>query len=125
MTSAIASATVREAAAAWSVSKSTAARRLRDGERPREAPVSDHDWRLMGQQKYLTGATLVRRRWRQSRPHWDHDHCEFCGAKFADDRLADALHEGWTTPDEYRWICDGCFHDFRERFGWNVHEDPN
>jgi hypothetical protein len=86
--------------------------------------MSDHDWRLMGQEKYLAGATLVRRQWRQLREDWDHDHCEFCGAKFGGDRLGDVLREGWTTPDERHWICDGCFRDFRERFGWNTQEDP-
>ena len=74
------------------------------------------DWRLQGQQAYLTGAVLVRRRWEQSRPHWDHEHCEFCGAKFGE--APDDIREGWTTEGEYRWICDGCFNDFRERFRW-------
>jgi hypothetical protein len=43
--------------------------------------MNDPDWRLQGQEKYLGGVTLVRRRWQQQRPDWDHDHCEFCGAK--------------------------------------------
>jgi hypothetical protein len=30
------------------------------------------------------------------------------------------LHVGYTTPDEYHWICDSCFNDFREEFGWRV-----
>jgi hypothetical protein len=29
-------------------------------------------------------------------------------------------HEGYTTDDQYRWICDTCFVDFRERFDWTV-----
>lgn len=81
---------------------------------------SPDDWRLQGQERYLTGVTLTRRQWRETRAGWDHDHCEFCSEKFADDRIPDALHEGWTTPDEYRWICDQCFADFRERFQWKV-----
>src|SRR3954470_16024193 len=75
--------------------------------------MSDPDWRLTGQHQYLSGVTLVRHQWRESRPGWDHDHCEFCLAKFGDERLPDVLREGWTTPDEYRWICDTCFSDFR------------
>jgi hypothetical protein len=51
---------------------------------------------------------------------WDHDHCEFCFAKFASIDGPDILHEGWTTVDEYRWICDTCFQDFRDRFGWQI-----
>ena len=85
--------------------------------------MPESEWRLQNQERYLTGVTLVRRTWTQTRDHWDHDHCEFCWAKFAGDNIPDALREGWTTADEYRWICDTCFNDFRERFGWTVIHD--
>ena len=32
----------------------------------------------------------------------------------------EAEHAGYTTEDHYRWICDRCFQDFRELFGWTV-----
>jgi hypothetical protein len=86
--------------------------------------MTENDWRLQGQERYLTGITLIRRTWHQSRPHWDHDHCEFCWAKFAASDGPDILREGWTTPDEYRWICDVCFADYRDRFAWRVVEAP-
>lgn len=82
--------------------------------------MTDTDWRLNGQENYLAGAVLFYRAWRQSRPNWDHDHCAFCGVKFAAFEGAGILHEGWTTDDEYHWICDTCFRDFRERFDWTV-----
>jgi hypothetical protein len=51
------------------------------------------------------------------RAGWDHDHCEFCSAKFS---MMDAdLHEGYVTEDGYRWICEPCFLDFAESFGWH------
>ena len=78
------------------------------------------DWRLQGQGSYLTGVVLARRPWRQTRPHWDHDHCEFCWATFGGAELGDVLREGWTTRDKYHWICDGCFGDFKDAFGWQV-----
>jgi len=84
--------------------------------------VSD-DWRVTNQEKYLTGVTLTRKAWRQTRQGCDHDHCEFCSAKFGGPDLQDALREGWTTDDEYRWICDPCFGDFRERFDWRTRTD--
>ena len=77
--------------------------------------MNDSDWRIQNQESYLTGATLFRRRWQQTRPHWEHDHCEFCGAKFSAE--AGDLSDGWSTEDESQWICDVCFADFRERFG--------
>ncbi len=85
-----------------------------------EISANPSDWRLQGQESYLKGVTLTRRQWRETRPGWDHDHCEFCEAKFADERIPDALHAGWTTLDEYRWICDDCYRDFHEQFGWQL-----
>jgi hypothetical protein len=82
---------------------------------------TEPDWRLTDQETYLSGVTLARREWTPNRPDWDHDHCSFCWAKFG--RGADAeLRQGWTTHDEYYWICDRCFDDFRGRFNWIVAE---
>ena len=50
----------------------------------------------------------------------DHDHCEFCWAKFMVEDYPDVLHEGYSTLDEYRWVCKGCFEDFKESFQWRV-----
>jgi hypothetical protein len=84
--------------------------------------VDPTDWRLQGQEKYLKGVEL---RWQVYRhypekPDWDHDHCEFCWAKFMVEDYPDVLHEGYSTPDEYRWVCKGCFEDFKEMFQWRV-----
>ena len=79
------------------------------------------DWRLTNQQDYLSGVTLHWREYRARRPDWDHSHCEFCWAKFAERALAtDVLHAGYTTDDEYRWICEKCFADFRDQFEWRL-----
>jgi hypothetical protein len=82
--------------------------------------AGDDDCRLSGQEKYLRGIRLSRRIWSETRPGWDHDHCEFCTAKFSDERIPDSLHEGWTNDAQICWICNQCFADFRERFGWIV-----
>ncbi len=82
------------------------------------------DWRLTGQEKYLSSVTLEWADWQPSRPEWDHDHCEFCFAKFAGPELPDTLHAGFTTSDRYRWVCQQCFADFHERFGWRVAGEP-
>ena len=68
------------------------------------------------------GVALTRRPWRPYRPGWDHDHCEFCGAKFGAFDGPDILQKGWATADGYRWICDQCFADFRARFDWQIAE---
>ena len=81
------------------------------------------DWRLQNQEKYLKGAVLFRRPYRRSSPSSDHDHCEFCWANFMEEDYPDVLHDGYCTEDRYRWICEGCFTDFRDRFGWRVSDD--
>jgi hypothetical protein len=85
----------------------------------------DDDWRLQGQERYLTGVTLVRRGYRKypENPEWDHDHCEFCSAKFMVGDQPDFLHEGYCTEDEYRWICETCVADFKDRFGWALRSE--
>jgi hypothetical protein len=86
--------------------------------------ADDNDWRLQGQERYLHGAVLLRRPYRRrpDDPVWDHYHCEFCWAKFMVEDFPDVLHAGYCTEDEYRWICDQCFTDFRDRFGWCIRE---
>ena len=78
------------------------------------------DWRLTNQLDYLKGKTLRWKRWIAPRPSWDHDHCDFCMQKFAEGDVPDAVQEGYTTEDDYHWICEGCFNDFRELFEWKL-----
>ena len=81
-----------------------------------------YDWRFSGQEKYLKGVKLVRRKYSQNpkNQHWDHDHCEFCGVEFCLKEHCDSLKEGYATLDDYRWICPMCFEDFKNLFGWEV-----
>ena len=86
----------------------------------------EQDWRLQGQAKYLQGLTLAHQRYRQNaaNPRWDHDHCEFCWAKFMVEGMGtpDTLHQGYASENDYWWICERCFADFKDRFGWQVVE---
>lgn len=98
------------------------------------------DWRLRGQEKHLQGATLVRKPYRAKDESWEHDHCEFCWAKFMDPTFSedhaefiaehhDVLTEGFAvsgrspnggTDDDYWWICPPCVADFSQRFAWTL-----
>lgn len=78
------------------------------------------DWRLQGQERFLHGVSLTQRTYSKYRADWDHDHCEFCGAKFSEN--SGDLSEGYSTTDGYHWICEPCFRDFKERFKWTVIE---
>ena len=81
------------------------------------------DWRLQGQEKFLMGATLSRKKYVKYRDNWEHDHCEFCWRKFSE-RQGDT-NEGYVTTDGYHWVCDDCFADFKESFNWKTSEDPD
>ena len=87
--------------------------------------VDQTDWRLQGQEEYLKGVTLQWRVYKECAPHWDHDHCEFCWAKFMDRDLADVLREGYVTVDGGRWICKKCYDDFKEMFDWKVQPEAD
>ena len=78
------------------------------------------DWRLTNQEKYLTGKRLAHRTWTRQRDDWDHDHCEFCAAKFMDTGAPDVLREGFATDDNKHWVCKACFEDFKTMFGWII-----
>lgn len=67
------------------------------------------------------GATLERKKY-SGTPDWDHDNCDFCSAKFSDS-IPGCLTEGWTTTDNYHWICDQCFADFKDYFKWKIGPD--
>jgi hypothetical protein len=81
------------------------------------------DWRLTGQEKYLTGVLLVRKRYRKRSESWEHDHCEFCMRTLSEN--PGDLNEGYATEDEYHWICGDCYEDFKEQFRWTIKEDDS
>lgn len=83
-----------------------------------------NDWRLKGQERYLMKATLFYKNYVERTTTTDHDHCEFCFAKFSDNS-PDTLHVGYTTTDDYRWICTPCFGDFKDMFQLRVGNQNN
>ena len=87
--------------------------------------ATNDDWRLLGQERYLSNATLFWRAWHRSRPNCDHDHCTFCWEKFMDrDDVPDVLRGGYTTDDEYHWVCANCARDFAPRFNFKLVGGP-
>jgi hypothetical protein len=91
----------------------------------------DDDWRLMGQERFLQDATFVHKAYRAWSPTWEHDHCSLSTRKLVEKPTgaADELTEAWAAvgrgpagQDDYHWVCDDCFKDFRERFAWKVAE---
>ncbi|WP_346860154.1 hypothetical protein [uncultured Draconibacterium sp.] len=77
----------------------------------------DKDLRLQGQEKYLSGEKLIFKNYADKNTKTDHDHCEFCSEKFSE-TLPDCLRSGYTTTDDYHWVCEKCYSDFKESFNW-------
>lgn len=48
--------------------------------------------------------------------HFWHKHCEFCWEK----ALTDKACEFYCTEDMKHWICAECFHNFQEKFSWQI-----
>ena len=82
--------------------------------------IEKDDWRLQGQEKYLTGVKLIRIPFTPLSKTWDHEHCEFCWAKFSNHE--DDLHNGYVAEDKHVWICPECYEDFKEMFRWELVE---
>ena len=79
------------------------------------------DWRWQGQETYMQGLALCWKPYHRYSESWDHDHCEFCWAKFSEvPSDADALTEGYASSDSHRWVCRQCFDDFRQKFEWTI-----
>jgi hypothetical protein len=82
--------------------------------------TDENDWRLTANHERLRGATLSRRRYEAPSASWEHDHCEFCWAKFMQ-RNGDGIQAaGYFHAGSKTWICDRCLDEFRDRFDWKT-----
>ena len=79
----------------------------------------EQDWRLQGQENYLRLKKLVFKNYSDRTHKSDHDHCEFCGDKFSE-LIPESLKSGYTTENDYHWICNKCFTDFKDKFEWTT-----
>jgi hypothetical protein len=79
------------------------------------------DWRLSlaSPPEFYARFTWMHKPWTKTREGWDHDHCEFCRAKISDAVVEGGLAQGWASDNDYYWVCDPCFTEFRETFKWN------
>lgn len=76
------------------------------------------DWRLNGQDKYLKHVCLKHIKFIDKSKKSDHEHCEFCLEEISD--YPDAIKQAYCTDDEYHWICDDCYNDFKSSFDWTI-----
>lgn len=74
------------------------------------------DWRLNGQERYLYGVKLKHMNIKDKLNPSDHEHCKFCLEKISN--YPNTIHDAYCTEDEYHWVCDNCYNDFKTRFNW-------
>ena len=75
------------------------------------------DWRLNGQEQFLLGVKLIKKRFISCGYH-DHEHCDFCWDKISEEK--EDLNFGYCMEDEHHWVCETCFNDFKDRFKWTI-----
>jgi hypothetical protein len=80
--------------------------------------IESNDWRLMGQESYLLNKKMVQKPYFIRDPKWDHDHCAFCS-----ETIDETTINAFCTEDEYHWVCEECFEDFKEMFEWEFIRD--
>lgn len=85
---------------------------------PEEEKKKWIEWNL-NKLPMLQGKKLVRKKFPLSK---DHDHCEFCWAKFGS---GSDLDEGYCEEQHNIWICDDCYEIFNEYFHWGKTEIGN
>ncbi len=85
--------------------------------------IKENDWRITNQESYLTGKTFYLHNYIKEETGTDHRHCEFCWDKLG--QYEGALHRGYSTLDNYYWVCVKCFDDFKEQFEFKVFSEES
>jgi hypothetical protein len=81
----------------------------------RQKLIEHNDWRLTNQENYLAQKQVIHTEWEPRQANWNHDHCAFCSKT-----IDHSTGKAYCTTDKYHWICDDCFTDFKDMFGWSV-----
>ena len=77
----------------------------------------ENDWRLSVPHDDLQGKMVIYEKFKPV-GDWDHEHCEFCWEKISE--YEGDEHCGYHVLESDAWICESCFNDFREKFGFIV-----
>ena len=85
--------------------------------------MADTKRKLHGHEAGLRGLTWVyglNHRF-AANPHWSNQHCAICYDEFKQNCAPDSEVEGYTSLGGQYWICKICFHDFKDKLDWTVH----
>ena len=87
--------------------------------------IEKDDWRLRGQEEYMQGMQFTYKSFVSGSDNGEHEHCEFCWHKFMEQQegMEDCSSVGYCSVDRKYWVCEECFEDFKEEFGWKKVEE--
>ena len=77
----------------------------------------NNDWRLTNQTNYLYKKVLKKQPFKVYKEGWEHEHCEFCS-----ERIDKNTPVAYSSDNNYYWICEKCYEDFKDMFEWTVEE---
>lgn len=76
-----------------------------------------NDWRLVNQENFLMRKNVVKAHFFET-ADCDHTHCVFCWEKIGKQR--NMLNTAYRIVGGNWWICEKCFTDFKEHFGFQI-----
>jgi hypothetical protein len=92
-------------------------------------PLREDDYWLEWHKEYPHRLKLLWTPYKQPSPGWDHDHCEFCWQRFAEQtsHYTDAEFIGYVASDGTRqwWVCNECANDLKGHYLWEFIGGPS
>jgi hypothetical protein len=83
------------------------------------------EWRLqMPGANRVRGQTFTWKKWHASNLDWDHDHCELCTQKLAEQDWPDVQHWGYADEKDYHWLCEECALIVKDALNLTLINDP-
>ena len=81
--------------------------------------MSEKEWyiEIYENNEYLHHKVLKKVQFGLPYSHSDHEHCAHCWAKISN--FEGDYHYGYFEPISKDWICEGCFREYKDLYGWS------
>ena len=81
--------------------------------------MSEKEWyiEIYENNEYLHHKVLKKVQFGLPYSHSDHEHCAHCWAKISN--FEGDYHYGYFEPISTDWICEECFYEYKDLYGWS------